>query len=660
MRKYILSAIVLASVALTACNDYLDVVPKNNVQTVENMFEQRDDAYQWLMTCYSMYEKEVAGFAEAPGYLGADEYVCGQYFRDRASASSSTNPDYGKSVFLADGVQLASNPYMNLWAKDRFYAAIRYCNIFIENCPNCHTISDSEKKIWIAEVKALKAHLYFELMRRYGPIVLVPKNIDVSNSYKEMLQSRSPIDSCVNAIVSLCDEAIVDLPSMQQQETSHYAYFNREAAATLKAYTLLYAASPLFNGNEQMASFTNRDGVRLFPDYDKEKWHRAAVAADEALQYCLVAGKKLYSGSNTRSTPLLNTILDIRESSLDWLYRNDEVILAFEKHGGGNGSVYRVPAFAQSYQSGAYYDRAVHGCFGASIKMVNMFYTENGLPMDEDKLWLSDPYRLSKEADSRYRDVVPLNTDVLTINRRREPRYYADLAPDGLYWVQPRRVSGALTDVALLVNSKRNGNLGVKINQINSTYAQNISGIWVKKGIIPSIALQNYTSSAGTNEEMVVFRLAEVYLMAAEAWNEYLDQPNEHVYDMIDAVRTRAGIPDVRTSWGTYAKHPENVNTKEGMRNIIRQEWNVEFAFEGRRFWNLRRWMTAAEELNSPQYGWNVLGTNNQTFYNNYDGPVVVWSKRKFVAPRDYFWPIRSEEVLVSGVVQNPGWGSNN
>ena len=91
-------------------------------------------------------------------------------------------------------------------------------------------------------------------------------------------------------------------------------------------------------------------------------------------------------------------------------------------------------------------------------------------------------------------------------------------------------------------------------------------------------------------------------------------------------------------------------------REIIRQEWNIEFAFEGRRFWNLRRWLTATEELNSALYGWNILGKTAQQFYNNFEGPVVVWSKREFIAPRDYLFPIRSEEVLVSGCVQNPGW----
>jgi allophanate hydrolase subunit 1 len=54
--------------------------------------------------------------------------------------------------------------------------------------------------------------------------------------------------------------------------------------------------------------------------------------------------------------------------------------------------------------------------------------------------------------------------------------------------------------------------------------------------------------------------------------------------------------------------------------------------------------------------GWNILGNTNQKFYNNYKGPIVVWKKRVFTAPRDYFFPINAEEILISGVKQNMGW----
>ena len=151
-------------------------------------------------------------------------------------------------------------------------------------------------------------------------------------------------------------------------------------------------------------------------------------------------------------------------------------------------------------------------------------------------------------------------------------------------------------------------------------------------------------------------RMPDLYLASAEAWNEYLDEPNEHVYEMIDKVRERAGILKVREAWHTYAKNSSRVDTKIGMREIIHDEWNVEFAFESRRFWNLRRWMTAQNELNQPQYGWNILASDRDEFYCNYEGPKIVWNKRAFTAPRDYFIPIKAEEILISGVKQNPGW----
>lgn len=153
-------------------------------------------------------------------------------------------------------------------------------------------------------------------MKRYGAFIIVDKNIDANASSEEMQQPRSPIDDCVNAIVKLCDEAIPVLPNMKAKEQARYAYFNKESCATVKAYALLYAASPLFNGNTQLKDFVNKNGVRLFPEYDKEKWHKAAIAADEALEYAQAGGKHLYNSVNDKGTDMLNTIFNIQSSVL--------------------------------------------------------------------------------------------------------------------------------------------------------------------------------------------------------------------------------------------------------------------------------------------------------------------------------------------------------
>ena len=185
---------------------------------------------------------------------------------------------------------------------------------------------------------------------------------------------------------------------------------------------------------------------------------------------------------------------------------------------------------------------------------------------------------------------------------------------------------------------------------------QNLTGYWVKKWSCSKAELYTYSNSLrGMGmAPYPVIRLAEMYLIAAEAWNEYGGN-NAKVYENLNVVRKRAGIPDVEGSWRN-AKDKSKVTEQKGLREIIQQEWNIEFAFEGMRFWNLRRWKTANVELNEKLYGWNVVGNRAETFYNNGKGPVIVYSNNTFVAPRDYFWPIRSEEAITSGCVQNPGW----
>lgn len=102
--------------------------------------------------------------------------------------------------------------------------------------------------MWSAEIKAVKAHYYFELMRRYGPIILVPENIGASAPLKDMQQPRSPVDVCVDEIVRLLDEAMKDLPPLHQKEQNRRTYHSLESAAALKAQVLLLAASPSSTG----------------------------------------------------------------------------------------------------------------------------------------------------------------------------------------------------------------------------------------------------------------------------------------------------------------------------------------------------------------------------------------------------------------------------
>ncbi len=629
---------------LFSCKDYLDMVPEDDIETVETIFEKRAEANDWLKSCYSFVTGQAVSIWENVAITGADEFVGGDYIRQ--------GNKFG-GFKIMDGLQMSQEPYGNLWKKDGFYASIRYSNIFINNIDKVNNMTPFEKREWKAEIKALKAYCYFELVRRYGPIILVPENIEANSSIESMQKPRSHVDTCFNAIVKLLDESMEDLLPFEQKEFSRRAYFSKEAALALKAKTLLYAASKLFNGNEAYANFTNKNEEACFSEeYDPEKWKRAALAAEEAIEFCENQGKTLYSGTNTQTSKLLNTMKDIESSVLSPNYQNDEAVFLIrtrqlhEDH----YYYYTLPLFQSTDYTlyNAYFD----GSIAPSIKMVEMYYTEHGLPIENDKEWnYAGRYQMGKEMNPQYNKVVPIGEQVLNLHLRREPRFYACIAADKCFWQ-----SGTYN---LQVRPYRKDRFGTSIDFISGSTPQNLTGYWLKKMTSSAFGMRRYQDEAAAQGDFPfpVIRMAELYLMKAEAWNEYEGPINDtHVFEPLNKIRKRAGIPDVKTSWQSYSNRPDMINSKDGMREIIHREINIELAFEGHRFWNLRRWKKAHVELNQKQYGWNILGETSRTFYNNYEGPVVVWNRSKFTAPRDYLFPIRSEEILVSGCKQNPYW----
>lgn len=643
--------IAAAAVLMSGCNNYLDVVPKNDITTISTTFEKREDAYKWLTSCFAMRDNDISSVWQNPAFWGADEVVADDYTHEEGIGKTKT---YISGFMIAEGNQKTQNPYGNIWSQTKYYGAIRYCNVFLTNIDGTYGMEEEEKNMWKAQAKALKAHLYFELMRRYGPIILVPENIDASADIKDMQIPRSPIDSCVNATVALLDSAIDVLPDMNSITSSMQTFYTREGAATLKAMVLLYAASPLFNGNDMFANFTNKNGEKLFPKYDKEKWHKAAVAADEAIAIAREANHQLMSGSQDRPTSLLNTMYDLENSVMDISYANKEALVLFHNHR-VYPEMYYHPKIESSYTK--YYDWYVEGGISASYNIAEQFYTEHGLPISEDKQWLPNRFQMSKENDDYYSKVVQLGVDVVNFHRRREPRFYADLISQGTCWYHKINSSSSLYE-AIPCDMRQGQMFGTSEKRLTSASPQCLTGYYVKKFDLSTQSKYNYTQNlyfTGDRAD-VIFRLPDLLLASSEAWNEYLDKPDSRVYEGIDEVRKRAGIPTVEEAWATYARNPQKATTKDGMREIIHQEYNIEFAFEGRRFWNLRRWMTATEDLNKGIQGWNIIGSTDQKFFNNYQGPKVVWKKRSFTAPRDYFFPINAEEILISGIKQNLGW----
>ena len=632
---------------LPGCKDYLDLVPEKDILTTDAIFEKRKEFLNFMNSCYQGMRSTHGSLFNSPGICGSDEFMTGEYVRN--SVYSEINNAYIASFKLAEGQQFVSKPLFSIWgggssASVNRYVSIRYCNTVITDVDKVYDMLQAEKDQFKAEAKALKAFYYFELMRAYGPIVLVPENIGVESDIEKMQLPRVHVDTCFKEIVKLFDEAIPNLSKSDDLESGRLISMSKEAAYAYKAKVLLYAASPLFNGNQWYSGFVNRDGKALFNTAeDNNKWKLAAEAADEAINYCESVGKKLITGTSSENTPLLNTITDIHESSSMLSYfDSDEYIHEVWLEKAPDELYMRCLRYNTDHN---YHRSDVIGALSPSMRMVELFYTNNGLPIEMDRTWPYDNrYQMGKENSSEYKDVINTDKDILNLHLRREPRFYANIAADRCYW--KRR------SFNVELEPYRNATHGVEDNRVMVDKPQNLTGYWVKKGL-PTHVLGFDTSLPPYTVPTI--RMADLYLMQAEAWNEF-QGPSGKVYTALNMIRSRAGIPDVQDAWSNYSNSPDLVNTKEGLRGIIRQERMIELSFEGHRFWDLRRWKTAHEEMNSDLKEWNVFGEDSKTFYNNYEGPVTVWENNKFSAPRDYFWPIRDEEILISNVVQNPGW----
>ncbi len=161
------------------------------------------------------------------------------------------------------------------------------------------------------------------------------------------------------------------------------------------------------------------------------------------------------------------------------------------------------------------------------------------------------------------------------------------------------------------------------------------SGLTWAKFVVPLDQYENDLYS--TNTRYIVFRYAEVLLTIAEASNE-LNGPSDEVYDALDALRARVGMPVV-----DRAKY----STKETLRELIRRERSVELAGEGHRRADIVRWkdaggkMVAETVLNGPLN--RIAGNIDYSEPDPFKRAIVTGVERieeRTFAPHNRYLPI--------------------
>lgn len=153
---------------------------------------------------------------------------------------------------------------------------------------------------------------------------------------------------------------------------------------------------------------------------------------------------------------------------------------------------------------------------------------------------------------------------------------------------------------------------------------------------------------------IILIRYAEILLMYAEAINE-LGRMDNLGYEALNLVRERAQMPAIKP------------DTQENIRKLIRQERKVEFAMEGLRFFDIRRWKIAESVMNGKLYGRPVrdylpnyiptFDQNGMPQYDAYAEALRSFDNRTFNPDRDYLFPIPQKELDINkNLKQNPNY----
>ncbi|MCW3119219.1 MAG: starch-binding protein, partial [Chitinophagaceae bacterium] len=537
-------------------------------------------------------------------------------------------------------------PLMSFWngsnGAQNMFKAIRDCNIFLENINRVADMDQFEKDQWSAEVRFLKAYYHWWLLRMYGPIPIVDTNLPIDASQEAVQVERIPVDSCFNYISKTIDGALPNLPDIIQDPANQMGRITKAIALAAKAEILTTAASPLFNGNTSYVNFRNKAGQPFFNQTtSQDKWVTAMNACKDAITAATANGNKLNKFNPAVSLglpPEIQTVMDIRSTLTDNF--NSEVIW-----GNTNSLAGSIQTLAQPRINAL---NAANFSFlslaSVPFNIVNMFYTKNGVPIDEDKtLNFASRGSSTRTAVASEKYYIQPNYNSAAINFDREPRFYADLGFDGSILFGNGNVTVSALNHLEAKQGQYSGWAGGPSNY-------NITGYWPVKLVnylstLPTITTYSYVAYAWP-----VYRLSNLYLLYSETINE-VSGPTAEAFNYSDQVRARAGLPTVATSWTNFSNNPSAYTTKDGLRKIIHRERMIELAFEGQRFWDQRRWKEAEKTFQEAIQGWNIGQADLQAYYQ----PVTLFN-RSFQL-RDYFWPIAENDLLTNkNLVQNPGW----
>jgi len=645
MKRIVLiwASALLAIMGTASCESFFKPIPGEQYD-LENTFTDRLKTEEFLNNVYSYVPDETNERSEAgiwtAGSIEADITWNGNFATDWALGT--VYPSSGK---------------VNKWFIE-YYKGISKASTFINNVDRCQEASESDRRYWKAQARALRALYYFYIFRSYGPCVLLGQEaLPIDTPLSDLLKERNTVDECIDFIADEFDAAARDLPA--QYGGSNLGRIDAATCKAFKAKALLYAASPLFNCNAMYADVRNNDGTQLFPQdksQEQAKWERARDAYKEFLD--------LYDGQYKLQTVYVNGTdgqIDHYESFrqaasiTDYASNTEQIFVRLSEH---DLFSYQVTPYHVNCQDGNM--KGGLG-FGTTQEIVDMYFTDKGLRIVDDPDYKeyegipsSQYYGSAKDYNDPFnpdRNLFKANTDkTLKQWENREPRFYVCVTFNGSTWLKTDTNDGEVTTELTL-----NGNSGNAVANWDAPY----TGYGDRK-------MAPVTGRNTSKHCAVLLRLGDMYLGYAECLSACGDFKGAMEY--VNRIRHRAGIPEYGSGidGNGFARISYPASRAEVDKRIHRERL-IELSFEWNRFFDVRRWKVAGMSVGDDWYypSYHKGGEGGDIHGMNYraDAPAffekVVVETRAF-DDRHYLFPIPEEDIRRNPkMVQNYGWASS-
>lgn len=476
----------------------------------------------------------------------------------------------------------------NTW--NFYYTGIKQVNELLENIGGVSVTEGSsdatKKKLIEGQAYFLRAFFYHQLYSLYGRVPLIYHVLDINSEWKE---TRAPMDEVADSICKDCDRAAEILPTAYSS-SEDFGRATKGAALAVKARTLLYKASPLFGTPS------------------KERWQAASDA------------NKAVIDLNVYSLPSVNSADEY--AALFYDAQNPEII--FEKlynskdpDGGALNYLFEAPM-------GAFAGGHGWGVWLPTYNAADVYENADGSKFDMQNV-APHAIKMPSVVDGT---VVYKDTTILATTKSpyegREMRFYSNFIYDGSEW--------GYGDSKRTIGVYEAGEEGVKggnssaSNTDDEYWNATKTGYYMKKFLNPDY--NNEQEDEMDTTPWIFFRLAEIYLNYAECQMELGNK--EEALKYINLVRQRVHLPAA---------------TGADLRSEYEYERRVELMFEGRRFFDLRRWKKMAvaySDTNLPR-AMKIYKMKDGTLLYSHD--VTVLQHRNF---RDamYWMPVPRYELL--------------